>query len=157
VQVEATILIDAPLDDVFAILTDYGGAARLRINPRLRGQTVVERSGNVITCENEWESGGKLVRRQRRYRVLPPNRIEEEVIGATSGMLRVLTRLDPEGEQTLLILTSEYELTGIWRFLARFAEGKLREADQSYLATLKDGIEAEFEEVEVEAADDSPE
>ena len=52
---------------------------------------------------------------------------------------------------------SEYELTGIWRFLARFAEGKLREADQSYLATLKDGIEAEFEEVEVEAADDSPE
>jgi hypothetical protein len=157
VQIEASILIDAPLDDVFAILTDYGSAARLRINPRLREQTVVARSGNVITCENQWESGDKLVRRQRRYRVTPPNRIEEEVIGATSGMLRVLTRLEPEGDQTWLILTSDYKLTGIWRFLTKFAEGKLREADQSYLATMKAGIEAEFEEVEVEAADDSSE
>jgi hypothetical protein len=157
VQIEASILIDAPLDDVFAILTDYGSAARLRINPRLRKQTVVARSGNVITCENQWESGDKLVRRQRRYRVTPPNRIEEEVIGATSGMLRVLTRLEPEGDQTWLILTSDYKLTGIWRFLTKFAEGKLREADQSYLATMKAGIEAEFEEVEVEAADDSSE
>ena len=156
-QIEATILIDAPLDEVYAILTDYGSAARLRINPRLRGQTVVERSGNVIICENEWESGDRVVRRQRRYRVTPPNCIEEEVIGATSGMLRVLTRLEPEGDQTWLIVTSEYKLTGIWRFLGKFAEGKLQEADQSYLTTLKAGIEAEFEEVEVEAAEDSPE
>ena len=33
--VEVSILIDAPRDDVFAILSDYGSEVRRRINPAL--------------------------------------------------------------------------------------------------------------------------
>jgi hypothetical protein len=147
VEVETSILVDAPLDDVFAILTEYGGA-RLRINPHLTAQTVIEQSGPVTVCENVWVRDGKTVRQQRRYHAFPPDRIEEEVVGATTGMIRVRTRLTPEGDQTRLSLTSVYVLRGLWGLVGRFAAGRLRDADDEFLATLKAGIEAEFEEVE---------
>lgn len=146
--VEASIVIDAPAEDVFAILTEYGGDVRRRINPQLKAQTVVERMGNVVVCDNEWDSGGRTVRQRRRYTIFPPDRIEEEVLGVDSGMVHVTTRVESDGDQTQLTLISDYRLGGIWRFLGRFAADKLREADETILATLKAGIEAEFEEVE---------
>jgi Polyketide cyclase / dehydrase and lipid transport len=146
--VEASILIDAPRDDVFAILTEYGGPARLRINPRLKAQTVVERDGNVFLCENEWESEGKRIVQRRRYSVFPPDRIEEEVVGAAQGLLRVTTRVEPEEDQTRLTIVSEYRFGGLWRLLAGSVVSRLRQSDEELLAVLKTGIEAEFEDVE---------
>lgn len=146
--VEASILVDAPSQDVFDILTEYGGPARLRINPSLRSQTVLDRQGNVVLCENEWQRDGKTFRQQRRYTLDPPHRIEEEVVGATQGLVRVITTVEPEGDQTRLTLVSEYRFGGLWRFLARFAESKLRESDEAFLEVLKANLEAEFEEVE---------
>jgi hypothetical protein len=148
VLVQASILIDAPAEDVFAILTDYGSDVRRRINPQLKVQTVVERAGNVVICENEWDSGGRTVRQRRRYTIFPPGRIEEDVLGVDRGMVHVTTRVETDGDQTQLTLISDYRFGGIWRFLGGFAADKLREADEGILATLKAGIEAEFEDVE---------
>jgi hypothetical protein len=129
----ASVLIDAPRDDVFDILTEYGGEARLRINPSLKSQTVVEREGNVVLCENEWERDGKHIKQRRRYTLYPRERIEEEVVGV---------------DQTRLTLTSEYRFGGLWRILSKLAESQLRQGDETLLETLKERIEAEFEEVE---------
>jgi hypothetical protein len=148
VLVEASIVIDAPAEDVFAILIEYGSDVRRRINPRLKAQTVVERKGNVVVCDNEWDSGGRIVRQRRRYTIYPPDRIEEEVLGVDRGMVHVTTRVDTDGDRTQLTLISDYRLGGIWRFLGKFAADKLREADESILAALKTGIEAEFEDIE---------
>jgi hypothetical protein len=148
--IEATIVIDAPRDDVFDILTEYGGPARLRINPSLKSQVVIERQGNVVLCENEWERDGKRIQQRRRYTLYPRERIEEEVVGAQNGMVRVITRLEPEGDQTRLTMTSEYRFSGIWRLLSKLAEAQLRQADEALLQGLKERIEAEFEEVEEE-------
>jgi len=148
--VEASIIVDAPRDDVFAILTEYGGAARLRINPRLKLQSVIEHEQNVFLCENTWESEGKRIVQRRRYAVFAPDRIEEEVVGATNGMLRVITRVEPQEEQTRVTIVSEYRFGGIWRLLGSFAATKLREADEELLSVLKAGIEAEFEEVDTQ-------
>ena len=52
VLVEVSILVDAPRDDVFAILSDYGSEVRRRINPALKVQTVLERTGNTVLCQN---------------------------------------------------------------------------------------------------------
>lgn len=145
--VEASVLVDAPRDEVYAIMTEYGGPARLRINPLLKAQTVLERRANVVLCENVWEQDGKRIVQQRRYILFPPDRIEEEVVGAKEGMLRVTTRLDEEGDQTRLTLVSDYRLGGIWRFLGGAVAGKLREQDESLLDVLKIGLEAEFEDV----------
>ena len=144
----ASVLIDAPRDDVFDILTEYGGEARLRINPSLKSQTVVEREGNVVLCENEWERDGKHIKQRRRYTLYPRERIEEEVVGVDRGMVRVITTLEPEGDQTRLTLTSEYRFGGLWRILSKLAESQLRQGDETLLETLKERIEAEFEEVE---------
>lgn len=146
--VEANILIDAPCDDVFDILTEYGSAARLRINPSLKSQTVIERQGNVVLCENEWERDGKRIQQRRRYTLFPKERIEEEVVGVKTGMVRVITRVEPEGDQTRLTIASEYQFGGIWRFLGKVAESQLRKADEALLETLREHIEAEFEEVD---------
>jgi len=148
VLVEVSTLIDAPREDIFDILTEYGGPARYRINPNLKSQTVVERDGNAVLCENEWERDGKRIQQRRRYTLYRPERIEEEVVGVAQGMVRVVTRLDPEEDQTRLTLVSEYQFGGIWRLLGRFAEGQLRKADEEMLETLKERIEAEFEEAD---------
>ncbi len=150
IRVEASTLVDAPRDDVFAILTEYGTPVRLRINPHLKRQEVVERAGDVVVCENEWERDGHRIRQRRRYRVQPPDRIDEEVVGATSGLIHVTTKVEPEGDQTRLTLVSEYRFGGIWRILGRFVVDRLREVDEELLATLKAGLEAEFEDVETE-------
>jgi carbon monoxide dehydrogenase subunit G len=147
VEIEVSILVDAPRDDVFAILTDYGAEVRRRINPELKFQEIVERHGNVVVCENEWERRGKSIRQRRQYTITPPDRIHEEVIGARTNMAQVITRVEPEGEQTRLTLTTVYRLSGIWWILARLAAPKLRESDEELLQTLKAGIEAEFEDV----------
>jgi hypothetical protein len=148
VLVEVSILIDAPRDDVFAILIEYGGEVRRRINPALQAQTVVSRDGNEVVCDNEWSRDGRTLRQRRRYRVFPPNRIEEEVVGANDGMTSVVTTLDPEGDQTRLTLTSTYEFRGVWRYLGRFVLDRLKQSDEELLEMLKTGIEAEFEDVE---------
>lgn len=148
--VEASILVDAPREDIFDILTEYGSETRLRINPSLKAQSVVSREANVVVCDNEWERDGKRLQQRRRYTLYPPERIEEEIVGTKTAMIRVVTRLDPEGDQTRLTLTSEYRLGGLWRILSKAAEKHLREADDALLATLKERIEAEFEEVEDE-------
>ena len=146
-EVEASILVDAPRDDVFAILTEDGGPARLRINPRLKAQRVVEHDGAVYVCENEWEKDGRRIVQRRRYTLFPPDRIEEEVVGARDGLLRVTTRVDAEGDQTRLTMRSEYRFGGVLGLLAGFAAEKLREEDDRLLEVLKAGLEAEFEEV----------
>lgn len=148
--VEATILVDAPRDDVYAILTEYGGPARLRINPALKEQTVLERSEGAFLCENVWEQNGKRLVQQRRYLVFPPDRIEEEVVGATEGMVRVTTTVDDEGDQTRLTMTSEYRLTGLWKLVGGTIAKKLQEQDERLLGVLKAGLEAEFEDVDEE-------
>ncbi len=149
--IHASIVIDAPRDDVFDILTEYGGPVRLRINPSLKSQIVVERRDNVVVCDNEWERDGKRIQQRRKYTLFPKERIEEEVVDATTGMIRVITRLEPEeNDQTRLTLESEYRFAGIWNFLSRFAENQLRQADESLLERLKEGIEAEFEEADDE-------
>jgi hypothetical protein len=145
VHVEASILVDAPRDDVYDILTEYGGEVRRRINPILKSQTVVSRNDNEILCENEWARDGKIVRQQRRYRLFPPDRIEEEVVGAVDGMTLVVTRLDAEDDQTRLTLESTYHFRGIWRLLGRFVVDRLRKDDEEFLASLKERLEAEFE------------
>lgn len=146
--VEASILIDAPRDEVFALLTEYGSEARLRISPNLRQQKVIEHQGNVVVCENTWEQKGRSIRQTRRYVLFPPDRIEEEVVGATKGMLRVTTRLEAEGDQTQLTLISEYRLAGLWRLLEGTAAKTMQDSDEQLLERLKERIEAEFEEVE---------
>jgi triphosphoribosyl-dephospho-CoA synthetase len=150
VLVEASILVDAPRDDVYAILTEYGGPARLRINPALKAQTVLEHQENVYLCENVWEQEGKQLVQRRRYTLIPPDRIEEEVVGATEGMLRVTTTVAEERDQTRLTMVSEYRLTGLWRLVGGTLAKKLEDQDQQLLEVLKAGLEAEFEEVEEE-------
>jgi hypothetical protein len=150
VLVEASIRVDAPRDDVYAILTEYGGPARLRINPALKAQTVLEHRENVYLCENVWEHEGKPLVQRRRYTLFPPDRIEEEVVGATEGMLRVTTTVEEEGEGTRLTMVSEYRLTGLWRLVGGTLAKKLEDQDQQLLEVLKTGLEAEFEEVEEE-------
>ena len=147
-RVEASILIDAPRDDVFALLTEYGSAARLRVSPQLQEQVVVERTDNVVVCNNVWEHQDRPIESRRRYTLYPPNRIEEEVVDATTGLLRVTTLLEPEDDQTRLTMISEYQLSGVWRFVSRFAEGQMTKLDEEFLEKLKAGIEGEFEEVE---------
>lgn len=149
-QVEATILIDAPRDDVFALLTEYGSEARLRLSPQLQRQVVVERQGNFVVCDNVWEHKDHPIESRRRYTVFPPNRIEEEVLDATTGLLRVTTLLEPEEEQTRLTMISEYRLKGFWRFVSRLAGGQMAKLDEEFLEKLKAGIEGEFEEVDAE-------
>lgn len=146
--VEATILVDAPRDDVFAILTEYGSPARKRINPRLKEQRVLEHRDNTYLCENVWEQEGKQVVQQRCYRLYPPDRIEEEVVGAKNGMLRVTTSVEPEGDQTRLTMVSEYHLGGLFRLLSGAIASKLQQQDDALLEVLKEGLEAEFEEVD---------
>jgi hypothetical protein len=152
VQVEASILVDAPRDDIFDILTEYGGEVRRRINPALTSQTVLERGSDYVLCENEWTRDGRTLRQRRRYRLCPPDRIEEEVVGAVEGMTHVVTRLELEGDQTRLMLQSTYQFRGLWRFLGRFVVDRLRQDDEEYLEGLKERLEAEF--VEVDESDD---
>lgn len=148
VLIEASIHVDAPRDDVYDILTDYGGEVRLRINPQLKVQNVLERGDNVVLCENEWERDSKRIRQQRRYRLFPKERIEEEVVGVDHGMVRVITSLDSEDDGTRLTVASEYHFRGFWGLVAKFAVNKLREEDELLLENLKERLEAEFEEVD---------
>jgi len=149
-RVEASVLIDAPRDDVFALLTEYGSEARLRLSPQLQKQVVVERHDNVVICDNIWEHKDRPLESRRRYTVFPPNRIEEEVVDASTGLLRVTTFLEPEDDQTRLTMISEYQLAGVWRFVSRFAEGQMVKLDEEFLEKLKAGIEGEFEDVEAD-------
>lgn len=148
VLIEASIHVDAPSDDIYDILTEYGSDVRLRINPALKKQQVIERGENEVLCENEWERDGKRIRQQRRYRLSPKERIDEEVIGTDQGMVRVSTKLEPEDDGTRLTVISEYHFRGLWGLAAKLAANKLREDDELLLQTLKEHLEAEFEEVE---------
>lgn len=146
--VETSIVIDAPRDEVFAIMTDYGQEVRCRINPELKTQEVIRRDGNLIVCDNVWDRGGQTIRQRRQYRVLPPDTIEEEALDNGRRLSRIVTRLEELGDRTRLTVSTDYHLTGVWRILGRFVAGKLRESDEELLAKLKAGIEAEFEEVD---------
>ena len=145
--VEASIYIDAPRDDVFDILTEYGSDVRVRVVPHLKAQSILHREDNVFLCENEWERDGKQIRQHRRYTIFPPDRIEEEVVGANEGMTHVTTRLDPDGDGTRLTMESEYVLTGALRLLGKLAANQLHQSDETLLEELRTRIEAEFEEV----------
>ena len=148
VLVEASIEIDAPRDEVFAIMTDYGQEVRRRINPELISQEIIERDGNLVICENVWERAGHTIRQRRHYRVLPPDTIEEEALDKGRRLSRIVSRFEAIGDKTRLTVSTDYRLTGVWRVLGRFVVGKLRESDEELLTRLKAGIEAEFEEVE---------
>lgn len=149
-QVEVSILVDAPRDEVFALLTEYGSEARIRVSPQLRTQEVVERQGNVIVCDNLWDHEDKTIASRRRYSLSPPNRIVEDVVEGGSGLQRVTTLLEPEEDQTRLTMISEYRLTGVFRLLAGVAKSQMEKLDQEFLEKLKAGIEAEFEEVDAD-------
>lgn len=146
--VEASVVIDAPRDEVFAIMSAYGEDVRRRINPELKTQDVVRREGNLIVCDNVWDRGGQTIHQRREYRVVPPDTIEEEALDGTKSLSRIVTRFDEVGDSTRLTVSTDYHLTGIWRVLGRFIVNRLRESDESLLAKLKAGIEAEFEEVD---------
>jgi Polyketide cyclase / dehydrase and lipid transport len=148
VLIEASIVIDAPRDEVFAIMTDYGQDVRRRINPELKSQEVILRDGNLTVCENVWERGGQTIRQRREYRVLPPDLIEEEALDKGRRLSRIVTRFEAIEDKTRLTVSTDYRLTGVWRVLSRFVVGRLRESDEQLLAKLKAGIEAEFEEVD---------
>ena len=146
--VSASIIIDAPRDDVFAIMTDYGQEVRRRINPELKTQEVIQHDGNLFVCDNVWERDGKTIQQRRQYRVLAPDTIEEEAIDNGRRLSFIVSRFDEIGDSTSLTVSTDYHLTGIWRVLGRFIAGKLRESDEELLAKLKAGIEAEFEDVD---------
>jgi len=148
VLIEASIHVDAPSDDIYDILTEYGSEVRMRINPALKKQEVIERGENEVLCENEWERDGKRICQQRRYHLSPKERIDEEAIGVDHGMVRVITTLTPEDEGTRLTVISEYHFRGLWGLAAKLAANKLREEDELLLQTLKENLEAEFEEVD---------
>ena len=146
--VNASIIIDAPRDDVFAIMTDYGQEVRRRISPELKSQEVVQHDGNLFVCNNVWERDGKTIQQRRHYRVIAPDTIEEEAIDNGRRLSVILSRFDDLGDSTRLTVSTDYHLIGIWRLLGRFIAGKLRESDEELLAKLKAGIEAEFEDVD---------
>ncbi|HLZ10136.1 MAG TPA: SRPBCC family protein [Chloroflexota bacterium] len=148
VIVKASIIIDAPRDEVFAIMTDYGQDVRRRISPDLKSQEVVRREDNLFVCNNVWDRGGKTFQQQRNYRVIPPDTIEEEAIDNGRRLSLIISRFEVDGDATRLTVSTDYHLTGIWRVLGRFIASKLRESDEELLAKLKTGIEAEFEDVD---------
>ena len=148
VIISASIIIDAPRDEVFDIMTDYGQDVRRRDSPELKSQEIVRREGNLFVCNNVWDRGGKTFQQQRNYRVIPPDTIEEEATDNGRRLSLIVSRFDAEGDTTRLSVSTDYHLTGIWRVLGRFVASKLRESDEELLAKLKLGIEAEFEEVD---------
>jgi hypothetical protein len=150
VIVNASIVIDAPRDEVFAIMTDYGQEVRRRISPELKSQEVVSHEDNLFICNNVWERDGKTIKQRRTYRVIAPDTIEEEAIDNGRRLSLIVSRFEALGDTTRLAVSTDYHLTGIWRVLGRFIVGKLRESDEELLVKLKAGIEAEFEDVDDE-------
>ena len=98
--IDVNILIDAPQPEVYAILTDYGSDVRKRINPELTSQTVIERHGNEVVCDNVWDRAGRVIQQRRRYLLFPPGRIEEEALQDGKRLSRIVTEVEEEGDQT---------------------------------------------------------
>ena len=63
-------------------------------------------------------------------------------------MVRAITILAPEDKGTRLTVVSDYHFRGLWGLAAKLAANKLREEDELLLQTLKERLEAEFEEVD---------
>ncbi|MBI2942473.1 MAG: SRPBCC family protein [Chloroflexi bacterium] len=144
--IQTSVVIDGPRDLVFEILTDYGSASKLRTSSHLKAQRVLQRTGNVVLCENEFEANGKLHRQVRRYSLFPPDRIEDEVV-ETPGPVRVRTTITLEETAdgtTLMTHDDEYTLSGIYWLFGWALRGQFRRVAEDALAGMKTRIEAEL-------------
>ena len=150
--IRTSVEIDAPRDLVFEIITAYGSDSKLRTVPHLKAQRVLERHGNVVVCENQWEVNGRTLRQVRRYSLFPPDRIEEELLEAP-GPVRVRTTItltELPGERTLMTHEDEYTFKGLWKLVGWLLRAQFARMARQSLDEQKVAIEAEIVEEEGE-------
>jgi ribosome-associated toxin RatA of RatAB toxin-antitoxin module len=137
VRVEKSKTVNAPQEKIFALITDFEKLPS-RFPNRYRSVKILERSGNIVTAEEDVTVAGRDIHQKTKHTLEPSRVLRSEVIdGDTKGTV-VQISLDPESaERTKVSVDADLKLGKLGSMLGVFAKGKI-----------KDGLERMIDEFE---------
>jgi ribosome-associated toxin RatA of RatAB toxin-antitoxin module len=137
VKVEKSKTVDAPHDKIFALITDFERLPS-RFPNRYRSVKIIQRSGNVVTAEEDVTVAGRDIHQITKHTLQPSTALRSEVVeGDTKGTI-VQISLEPDsGSMTKVTVDADLKLGKMGSMLGIFAKGKI-----------KDGLERMIDEFE---------
>jgi ribosome-associated toxin RatA of RatAB toxin-antitoxin module len=138
VRVEKSKTVNAPQEKIFMLITDFEKLPS-RFPNRYRSVKILERSGNVITAEEDVTVAGRDIHQITKHTLEANKSLRSEVVeGDTKGTV-VKISLEPDSgvDMTKVTVDADLKLGKMGSVLGVFAKGKI-----------KDGLERMIDEFE---------
>ncbi|HKU48820.1 MAG TPA: SRPBCC family protein [Nitrososphaera sp.] len=137
VRVEKSKTVNAPHDKIYTLITDFEKLPT-RFPNRYRSVKIIEKSGNMVTAEEDVTVAGREIHQVTRHTLDSGKSLKSEVTdGDTKGTV-VQISLEPESaDRTRVTVDADLKLGKMGAMLGIFAKGKI-----------KDGLERMIDEFE---------
>lgn len=137
VRVEKSKTVNAPHDKIYTLITDFEKLP-MRFPNRYRSVKIIEKSGNMVTAEEDVTVAGREIHQVTRHTLDSGKSLKSEVTdGDTKGTV-VQISLEPESaDRTRVTVDADLKLGKMGAMLGIFAKGKI-----------KDGLERMIDEFE---------
>ena len=138
VRVEKSKTVNAPQEKIFALITDFEKLPS-RFPNRYRAVKVIERSGNIVTAEEDVTVAGRDMHQITKHTLEPTRKLTSEVTEGDAKGTVVQISLDPDSgnDKTKVTVDADLKLGKMGAMLGVFAKGKI-----------KDGLERMIDEFE---------
>ena len=144
VRVEKSKTVNAPQEKIFALITDFENLPR-RYPNRYKRVKVMERSGNVVTAEEEVTVAGREIHQVTKHTLDPSKMLKSEVMdGDTKGTVVVIT-LEPDSGagMTKVTVDADLKLGKMGSVLDVFAKGKIKEGLERMIDEFESTVNAD--------------
>ena len=139
VTVSLTESIKAPLDKVFAFISDFEKAPQY--SRYWKSVKVVKRESDSVTYETVAYAERRRMASITRIRPHPGQGLETETVDGDGKGTRMSFKLTPLPEGTQITLQGEIVLPGFAKLLGGVVKGRIESGMREELARIKEGLE----------------
>lgn len=137
VRVEKSKTVNAPQEKIFSLITDFEKLPA-RFPNRYKSVKILERSGNIITAEEDVTVAGREIHQKTRHTLDPSRLLRSEVVdGDTKGTVVQISLEAESADRTKVSVDADLKLGKLGSMLGLLAKGKI-----------KDGLERMIDEFE---------
>ena len=138
-------VINAPREEVYNLLADYGGKRRLEAFPGILHQKVVNQQDDTAEVVTHFAGVPDEVVDRRRFTLSPPSQIREDILESPVLKGSIIYRFEQVPEGTKFILEQRLGIKGQkWGFFQHFrAMDLLKKAGEEAIDNIKRYLEGE--------------
>jgi carbon monoxide dehydrogenase subunit G len=125
VRVQVSKTVYAPVDRIFAIVTDFEKLPS-RFPGRYKSLQVLERSGNTVKVEETITFANREIRQITKHELEPGRKVRSEVVDGDAKGTVVEITLEPDSGGTKVSVDADLKLGKLGSVLGVFAKGKIK-------------------------------